>query len=404
MKVIFRVLKQTGILLLFFCIFIPAMGQSWLKSFDFEERVNVQEAIRKAENNGEQLKLALQEARNKEKKAVVFLLTTMPERDLKELTADFILENVRLALRARKEFPWCASLPDSVFLNEVLPYVCLNEHRDNWRADLYSKFAPLVKNCQSPGEAIDSVNLNIRKILKVEYNTKRKKADQSPYESMEQGMASCTGLSILLTDAFRAVGIPSRIAGTPMWTNMRGNHNWCEVWIDGQWYFTEYYPEKLNHSWFVADAGRADPKNPFHWIYATSWKPTGLTFPCVWDSTIQYVNAINVTDFYISLYQKQFAEKKIAEDEVVLNIVLYQSEESSEGNYRVSKRVTILRDDKEIDFGFTPGKIEDLNKFLSFVLKKNTTYTLVFPGKEGEKKNAIYKTGNTSGELLRLNQ
>jgi hypothetical protein len=285
-----------------------------------------------------------------------------------------------------------------------LPYVSLNEHRDNWRPGFYKKFAPLVRDCRSEREAIDSVNQNIREMVKVEYNTKRKKADQSPDESMEQGMASCTGLSILLTDAFRSVGIPSRIAGTPMWTNMRGNHNWCEVWIDGQWYFTEYYPEKLNHSWFVADAGRADPQEPVHWIYATSWKPTGLAFPCVWDSAIQYVHAVNVTDFYISLYREQVAEKKPADDEVVLNVVLYNSKESTDGNDRVSKRVTVLKDNKQVDFGFTPGNRDDLNRFLSFVLKKNSTYTFLFPGKEGEKRLLDYKTTSKSGEVFRLNQ
>ena len=67
---------------------------------------------------------------------------------------------------------------------------------------------------------------------------------------MKEKMATCTGLSFLLVDAFWSVGIPARMAGTPMWTNMKGNHSWVEVWVDGEWYFTEYYPEDLNKSWF----------------------------------------------------------------------------------------------------------------------------------------------------------
>ena len=47
----------------------------------------------------------------------------------------------------------------------------------------------------------------------------------------------------VLADAFRAVGIPSRVAGTPAWHDDRGNHNWNEVWVDGKWRFTEYYPQ-----------------------------------------------------------------------------------------------------------------------------------------------------------------
>jgi len=217
-------------------------------------------------------------------------------------------------------------------------------------------------------------------------------------------MATCTGLSILLTDAFRSVGIPSRIAGTPMWTNMRGNHSWCEVWIDGTWYFTEYYPDKLNQSWFVADAGKADREKPLHWIYATSWKPTGLAFPCVWDTSIRYVHAVNVTDFYIDLYEKQFAEKKLAEDEIILNVVLYRSAGSIDGNDRVSKRISVWKDDKQVDFGYSPSKTDDLNRFLPFVLRKNTAYTFIFPGREGEKMTFSTTTGSGSGEVLKLNQ
>ena len=36
---------------------------------------------------------------------------------------------------------------------------------------------------------------------------------------METGVATCTGLSILLVDACRSVGVPARIAGTPLWSN-----------------------------------------------------------------------------------------------------------------------------------------------------------------------------------------
>ena len=53
-----------------------------------------------------------------------------------------------------------------------------------------------------------------------------------------------------------AVGIPARVAGTPMWTNMRGNHTWVEVW-DGGWHFVgaaEPDPKGLDHTWFNGDA------------------------------------------------------------------------------------------------------------------------------------------------------
>ena len=185
--------------------------------------------------NAKELKKALKEAPTSQREGVAFLISYMPERDAKSLSADFLLENVEYAYKARAEFPWAKTVPDSVFLNDVVAYVNLNEARENWRKDFYERFKRYVAPCKTMREAIDSVNKNVRDELLVDYNTKREKPDQAPYESMRQHMASCSGLSILLTDAFRAVGIPSRVAGTPAWHDDRGNHNWNEVWIDGQW-------------------------------------------------------------------------------------------------------------------------------------------------------------------------
>lgn len=362
----------------------------------------VSQALKKAGNNEKELSKAIELASSEEIESVCFLISYMPERDLQALSAEFILENVRLALEARQKYTWCATLPDSIFLNEVLPYASLNETRENWRTELYRTFSPIVANCKNMHEAIDSVNRNILKITKVEYNTQREKADQSPFESMKSGMASCTGLSILLTAAFRAVGIPSRIAGTPMWTNMRGNHNWCEVWIDGQWYFTEYYPDRLNASWFLEDAGKADRNNPIHWIYASTFKPTGLSFPLVWDESIQYVHAHNVTDRYIDLYLADDDLKAISDSNYLLNVVVYKSENSLNSKDRVIARVEVLDGDNVIDFGYSPGPNDDLNRYLKFTLTRDKKYEIVLTLPDGSQKKMFQQSGDKSDQILKL--
>ncbi len=353
-------------------------------------KASVEAALAKSDSNRTELLSALKKVPAEQREAVAFLISYMPERDLTSLSADFILENTQVAFDARERFAWCKNLPDSIFYNDVLPYASLNERRDNWRKDFFDKFASLVDSCKSMEEAIYKVNQNILEIVKVEYNTKRRKADQSPYESMEQNMASCTGLSVLLTDAFRSVGIPSRIAGTPLWTNMRGNHNWCEVWMEGQWYFTEYYPDQLNKSWFLADAGKADPSKPIHWIYATSFKPTGLSFPCVWDESIKYVPAENVTDRYINLYQQQLTGGELKEGEVIVDVVLYKSN-STEGDQRISEKIEVLNNCEVADFGYSPATTDDLNKFLKFKLKINTPYVFRFADAAGNMKEESVK-------------
>ncbi len=101
-------------------------------------------------------------------------------------------------------------------------------------------------------------------------------------------------------DACRAVGIPARAVGTPLWANERGNHTWVEIW-DGDWHFTgadEYDKGGLNRGWFVNDAAQAKADSAKHSIYATSWKREGLAFPMVWARGSEAVAGVNVTSRY----------------------------------------------------------------------------------------------------------
>jgi len=357
-------------------------------------------ALVKAGDNAQELQKALNETSADQKEGMAFLIANMPERDLKTLTAGFLLENVEYAYKARNKYPWSKALPDSIFLNEVLPYVSMNERRDNWRKDFFNRFDKYVTGCNDMRAAVDSVNKHIRDEVKVDYNTKREKPDQSPYESMEQGMASCSGLSILLTDAFRAVGIPSRIAGTPNWHDNRGNHNWNEVWIDGKWYFTEYYPSGLNKSWFLADAGKAVKDDREHAIYASSFKPADTSFPLVWDTTITYVHAYNVTDRYKQIYEESEREKQLAGNSIVVKIWMFKSAVCTlKGDDRVATNVDVFSSGEQVGGGRTSAPTQDMNDVLEFHLEKNKDYTFKYFGDGGVLKQVGIHTGDENMEV-----
>jgi len=340
--------------------------------------------LSKAGSNGQEWEKALQQAPEEQKEGVAFLLAYMPEHDLKALTADFILENVSCAYEAKKRFAWGESIPKEIFFNEVLPYCVLNEQRDNWRRDFLTRFSKYVSNTNDIFEAIELLNKNIRDELLVDYNTQREKPDQSPYESMRQRMASCSGLSILLTDAFRAVCIPSRIAGTPNWFDNRGNHNWNEVWANGRWYFTEYYPSGLDKSWFLSSAGRADETNPEHAIYASSYRPTAIHFPLVWDSTLTYVGAENVTRRYVELFQKENAQKLQGD---YINVRVTYAAPNVAGDARRTINVDVFDSKGQVDGGSTADTTRDLNDYLTFTLQKQHPYLFVYFLPDGTEKH-----------------
>lgn len=120
---------------------------------------------------------------------------------------------------------------------------------------------------------------------------------------MESGLASCTGLSVLLVDACRSVGVPARIVGTPLWSDKSGNHTWVEIWDDG-WHFTgacEPTGSNLDAGWFIDRASHAKRDEPIHAIYAVTFRKNGQSMPMVWAQNVHDVFAVNVTDRYTKL-------------------------------------------------------------------------------------------------------
>jgi hypothetical protein len=261
---------------------------------------SLQSQLEKAGANRSELQSALDRVPADEREGIEFLIENMPAPDLESLKADYLLENTRLAYQAWREAPWKEKIPKEIFLNDVLPYASINEQRDDWREDFFERFAPLVKDAKSPYQAATILNRKIFPILNVKYSTARKKADQSPLESMKSGLASCSGLSVILIDACRAAGVPARFVGTPKWSDNSGNHSWVEIWDDG-WHFTgacEPAGDKLDNAWFIGRAAGAKRDDRTYAIYASSFRKTPQHFPLVWDRRNEDVSSVNVTDRY----------------------------------------------------------------------------------------------------------
>ncbi len=252
-----------------------------------------------AEDNSQTWLRAMKAVKPEHREALAFLLVNMSEDDLKHLTGPFLLKNIELAYQARQSSAWARAVPQEIFFNDVLPYMNMDETRDDWRGDFFQRFLPLVKDAKSASEAAQILNRKVFPILKVNYHpTKREKPNQSPYESMKIGYASCTGLSMMLSDACRAVGVPARLAGVPEWSDGNGNHTWTEIW-DKQWFFVgSHEPGPLNQTWFVGNAAKADESDPLKRVYAVSFEQTGTVFPLAWDEKRTDVWGEDVTGYY----------------------------------------------------------------------------------------------------------
>jgi len=339
----------------------------------------VEQALTSAGSNRSELEDFLTKAPAAQRPGAAFLVANMPDADLKSLKADFLLTNTALAYRARAEVPWGKDIPEDLFLNDVLPYANVDEKRDAWRSDFYALCLPIAKSCKTPAEAAHRLNFEIFQKLNVKYSTQRKAPNQSPRQSIETGKASCTGLSIMLADACRAVCIPARLAGTPLWANKRGNHTWVEVWDQG-WHFTgacEPDPKGLDRGWFIADASEAKKDVPEHAIYASSFKKTGTSFPLVWARRNKDVPGENVTDRYAKK-----AEPKAETVRVMIRVV-------DAAGKRIASDVTVFGGGppsvvSNLTIGRSRDETADTNDILTFELKPNTGYGIQAAGASAE--------------------
>ena len=334
-----------------------------------------------ADNRAEILK-SLQTIKPEHRPALSFLIEHMPTADLQSLTSEFLLENIRLSYQVKEQMPWGDAIPEHIFFNDVLPYANVDETRENWRLEMMDRCLPIVKQCQTPGEAAQKLNRELFSLINVKYSRKRKRANQSPSESIELSRASCTGLSIILSDACRSVGVPARLVGTPSWTKKQGNHTWVEIWDQG-WKFTGAAEpaDQLNKGWFKNDASHALDDDPRHRIYAVSYAKTGMYFPMVWAPRNQQVPGVNVTPRYITDRETL----PVDQSRVLISIF------DAKGN-RLVRQVSVvphLDDDEPTEdstadqaqplwTGQTRGPEADTNDILSIQLKRNQQFQITW--------------------------
>ena len=186
--------------------------------------------------------------------AMQFLYAYMPLPDIADYDAEYHLENVDYALRARAEMPWGKQVPVREFLHFVLPVRVNNENLDRSRAEFYKELKERVQDL-TMREAVLEVNHWCHE--KVTY-TPSDIRTSSPLATVRTAYGRCGEESTFTVAALRAVGIPARQVYTPRWAHTDNNHAWVEAWVDGKWHFIgACEPEPvLDLAWFNAPASR----------------------------------------------------------------------------------------------------------------------------------------------------
>ncbi len=189
-----------------------------------------------------------------EKEAMQFLYAYMPLSDLADYSADFFLDQVQYAFKAKRYFSWGERIPEDIFRHFVLVYRVNNENLDTARMVFFQELKDRVKGLSMYDAALE---VNHWCHEKVTYRPSDSRTS-APLATLRTALGRCGEESTFAVTAMRAVGIPARQCYTPRWAHTDDNHAWVEVWIDGKWYFLgacEPDPE-LNMGWFAIPATR----------------------------------------------------------------------------------------------------------------------------------------------------
>mmetsp|Transcript_59582 Transcript_59582/g.141777 ORF Transcript_59582/g.141777 Transcript_59582/m.141777 type:complete len:304 (-) Transcript_59582:64-975(-) len=227
-------------------------------------------------------------------------------------TPDYVDKNMQLAFKSSAQVHAAQTVPKDIFLRYVLPFQQLDEPVDDWRQLFAEKLLPVAQaqpTLRAVAEAVIPFAFYGAFGKNVSFMANNTPQIMAPVtQTLSKGYASCTGLSIFLSDCLRSVGVPARVVGTAEWnTQDGGNHNWVEVWLGDGWHFLDAVPSKTvywDKAWFSAMnvSSRAVPGS-IHGIYTPAVDPKDATgkYALTWRDPPIHMEAIDRTAAYSSL-------------------------------------------------------------------------------------------------------
>lgn len=180
---------------------------------------------------------------------------TLPLTDVFDAGFELFASFARQACELRRTSPWCADIPEDIFVQYVAsPRVNNEPLADAWpvfRAALADRLRGL-----DAYRAIVETNYWCCETATYQSSDGR---TLGPLGVLASGDGRCGEESTYLVTALRANGIPARQLYTPWWAHCDDNHAWVEAYAGGAWHYLGACEpeEELDRGWFTAASGRA---------------------------------------------------------------------------------------------------------------------------------------------------
>jgi hypothetical protein len=214
--------------------------------------------------------------------------------DRNVVTAKYLIENIDLAFKAWRQFPWARHVTFDQFCAYILPYRGTNEPLEPWRPYFYKKYqwvADSVKDKTSPAEAATLINNDIKSWFKFDPRFYRQSTDQGLSDMLRNKKGRCEDMTNLAMYAMRAMGIAVMSDFTPYWAKTGNNHAWNAL-LDKNGKVVIFMGAGANPGQYRLNQAKAK-------VYRTTFARQPQSLAAIkpkWEVAPPYINRDNIVD------------------------------------------------------------------------------------------------------------
>jgi hypothetical protein len=147
-------------------------------------------------------------------------------RDIDSVKAGMLIENVNLATEAYRQRKGAASIPESDFLEYILPYRASNEAIQPWRKAYAAKYSSSF----DPAQPQDAQLLQARRVISEQFRNLYGEPKNEPLPRLNamqillRKKGYCEDIADMAVFIARSRGIAATVDNIPAWATASGNH------------------------------------------------------------------------------------------------------------------------------------------------------------------------------------
>ena len=160
--------------------------------------------------------------------------------DYECVTKDFLINNLELACRSVKKYPWAKNYSAETFNEWILPYRCANEKIEPFRKHFYNKFGKSIDTVQSENPLLIAKILNGLINSEIDYSdTYNISANIQPVDTLEKrGCGNFFDIAVYKVKALRSFGIAAALDYVPYFADTNYGCAWATAFDNegGEYY------------------------------------------------------------------------------------------------------------------------------------------------------------------------